>query len=136
MQPGSFSQQIGKFGTKTSAKIERVRKGVIIKLFNSVIKSTPVDKGRCRANWNVSNQQPDKQTSELVDPTGNLTTSKITDFVLKTSPGDKIFLTNSLPYAEPLEHGHSGQHPEGMVRVNVARFNGIIKIQLAEDPTT
>jgi hypothetical protein len=44
-----------------------------------------------------------------------------------------VFLTNSVPYAWAIEHGHSGQAPQGMVRVNVARFKRLIAEQLRKE---
>ena len=34
---------------------------------------------------------------------------------------------NNLPYAVPIENGHSRQKPEGMVAVTVAEWPGIVK---------
>jgi hypothetical protein len=33
---------------------------------------------------------------------------------------------NNLPYAVPLEYGHSKQAPGGMVRITLARFQQIV----------
>ena len=42
------------------------------------------------------------------------------------TPGQMAYIINNLPYAIPLEFGHSTQAPGGMVRVTVARFQRIV----------
>ncbi|MNT90915.1 hypothetical protein D3C72_2319290 [compost metagenome] len=41
--------------------------------------------------------------------------------------GQMAYLINNLPYAIPLEFGHSNQAPNGMVRVTIARFQQIVE---------
>ena len=41
--------------------------------------------------------------------------------------GDTAYLVNNLPYAVPLEYGHSSQAPAGMVRVTIAEFQQIVE---------
>ena len=41
--------------------------------------------------------------------------------------GAFAYIINNLPYAIPLEFGHSTQAPGGMVRVTVARFQQIVQ---------
>ena len=40
--------------------------------------------------------------------------------------GQVAFIVNNLPYAIPLEYGHSTQAPNGMVRITVERFQQIV----------
>ncbi|MNJ81742.1 hypothetical protein D3C77_807050 [compost metagenome] len=40
--------------------------------------------------------------------------------------GQTAFIVNNLPYAIPLEYGHSSQAPAGMVRVTLANFQRIV----------
>jgi hypothetical protein len=41
--------------------------------------------------------------------------------------GSVTYMTNNLPYAIPIEYGHSKQSPAGMVRINVARVAETMK---------
>jgi hypothetical protein len=43
-----------------------------------------------------------------------------------------IFITSNLPYMEALENGHSGQAPNGMVRITVAEIAAEIDSMLAD----
>jgi hypothetical protein len=64
--------------------------------------------------------------SDEVDPSGRKSTARIVDGAIEFKAGDTAYITNSLPYAIPLEFGHSQQAPGGMVRITVARFQQIV----------
>ncbi|MEX5531442.1 hypothetical protein [Pseudomonas syringae] len=83
--------------------------------------------GRFRGNWMFGIGAPDGTTTEEVDPTGSKSTARIVNGVLEFHAGDVAYITNSLPYAIPLEFGHSTQAPGGMVRITVARFQQIVE---------
>jgi hypothetical protein len=82
--------------------------------------------GRFRGNWMFSIGSPDNTTTEEVDPSGRKSTARIVDGAIEFKAGDTAYITNSLPYAIPLEFGHSQQAPGGMVRITVARFQQIV----------
>lgn len=144
----SFSQDISKFGVGAVDKIQRVRRGVTLKLMTSVIMDTPVLTGRLRANWRLSAQQPnfnervgfDASRQEAAAAKGttipNHTQAAINEVQegIEASTGDGLlFLTNNLPYAHRIEFdGWSKKSPEGMVRRNVVRFGRLIKVYVGE----
>lgn len=82
--------------------------------------------GRFRGNWMFSIGSPDTSTTEEVDPSGSKSTARIVSGAIEFKAGDTAFITNSLPYAIPLEYGHSQQAPGGMVRITLARFQQIV----------
>lgn len=82
--------------------------------------------GRFRGNWMFSIGRPDNTTTDEVDPSGRKSTARIVDGAIEFKAGDTAYITNSLPYAIPLEFGHSHQVPGGMVRITVARFQQIV----------
>ena len=82
--------------------------------------------GRFRGNWMFSIGSPDNTTSDEVDPSGRNASARITNGALEFKAGETAYITNSLPYAIPLEYGHSTQAPGGMVRITVARFQQIV----------
>jgi hypothetical protein len=43
-----------------------------------------------------------------------------------------IWLMNNLPYAQPLEYGHSSQAPAGMVRISVIEVQMFISKAISE----
>lgn len=95
----SFSSDIAKFNKKTEEKSLKVFRAVGFEMFGRIVKRTPVDTGRLRNNW------------------------QITDGV---KLGDKLFITNNLPYAKRIEDGYSAQAPAGMVKVTVNEFKSIV----------
>ena len=50
----NFTLDMSKFANKSLGEIEQVVRKTAIDLTTSIIKSTPVDTGRARANWFVS----------------------------------------------------------------------------------
>ena len=86
---------------------------------------SPVDTGRFRANWMVGIGGADETTTD----------STVNDAVMRGSiilsayrDLKQIHLSNNLPYAAALEHGHSMQAPLGVAEISVAEieehFNG------------
>lgn len=129
--PGNFSAQIARFGKGAVDKIERVRRGVVLKLFTAVVMDTPVLTGRLRGNWRVSEGQPVLDTLDRVDPAGGAVLAEVGATVVKSKGDTTLFLSNSLPYAQRIEYdgwSHT-KAPEGMVRRNVARFNNLITVE-------
>lgn len=87
--------------------------------------------GRFKGNWIVSVNGRRNDTRDVVDPSGELS-MKVGEGLLKYARGgDVIYIQNNVPYALPLEFGHSKQAPAGMVRLTVARFRNFIDTAVA-----
>ena len=129
----SFSAQIASFGERASKKIQDVRKGVTIKLFSAVIRDTPVDTGRLRANWQLTVGSPATGTLNEEAPNKAGLSIQEAQAVNQTDGDTPIFLANNLPYAAGIEYeGRSKvKAPEGMVRRNVVRFGRLIQVEVA-----
>lgn len=98
---------------------------IALELLKKVTMKSPVDTGRFRANWMVGIGGADETTTE----------STVNDAMMRGSivltayrALKQIFITNNLPYAAALEHGHSQQAPLGVAEISVAEieahFNG------------
>lgn len=98
-----------------------LKQAAAIELFTGVILASPVDTGRFRANWNFSTGRPDLTMTEQADPSGRQAIHAATNGVIASTLESRLYLSNNLPYAIPLEMGYSKQAPEGMVRKNLAR---------------
>lgn len=83
--------------------------------------------GRFRANWHLSIGVVENITFDEVDPSGTETIAALVAAISDFTAGQMVYLINNLPYAIPLEFGHSTQAPSGMVRVTVARFQQIVQ---------
>lgn len=82
--------------------------------------------GQFRGNWQFSIGAPADGVLDQVDPGGNVTLAKLKLQVEQLTIGQTAYIVNNLPYAVPLEYGHSKQAPGGMVRITLARFQQIV----------
>jgi hypothetical protein len=122
----SFSSDIGRWSDKTLEKAEKVQKGAALSVFSEIVRKTPVDQGRARANWQVDLNDVDRGIVEANDPTGSKTIAEGSKTIGESELGDTIAISNNLPYIEPLENGSSTQAPNGMVKTTVKRFKRIV----------
>lgn len=118
----SFADDIRKFAEKTKLNLELVHRKVVLDLTYSVIEMSPVKTGRFRNNWNIAYGSPNTGTTEnTFQPFG-----RVYQEAQQLKPGGVVYITNSLPYAIPLEYGWSQQAPEGMVRVTIRNYEQYI----------
>ena len=82
--------------------------------------------GRFRGNWQFSIDSPADGELDAVDPSGNAAVAALRAQVSGLTIGQMAYIVNNLPYAIPLEYGHSKQAPHGMVRVTLANFQRIV----------
>lgn len=82
--------------------------------------------GRFRANWHISLDVVENVTFDETDANGAETIASLIAGLSDFKPGQMAYIINNLPYAIPLEYGHSTQAPNGMVRVTLARFQQIV----------
>lgn len=144
---GSFGDQLRQFAEQSKENAVLVVKKVGIDMLASVVDGSPVGDpdlwkskppegyvgGRFRANWQVGIGRPAAGEIDAVDDSGSATKAAGMNVVMQFGEGDSaIFITNNLPYAIPLEYGHSTQAPGGMVRVTVAKFQGFVEQAAAE----
>lgn len=109
----------------TDTIIRRFALGVLTR----VIRSSPVDTGRFRSNWQVSFDRPTIQSLNTTDRIGTQTIAQgareISRFDLRSN--NSLFITSNLPYSVFLEMGGSTQAPNGVagmsVREEVNAFN-------------
>lgn len=135
-----FAETIRLFAEQTDLKAQRITQSVQKEVVISVIKSSPVDSGAFRMNWQGSREQPVNSILTGTDPSG---AKAISAAIAQTFGGDgKFYLSNSLSYGPKLEYGlynhatskttsdgFSSQAPAGMVRVNLARITNNLRSQ-------
>lgn len=136
-----FTIALQKFAKDAPEKAQEIARKVSIELLKSVVLKSPVGNpslwknpapagyvgGRFRANWNVGIGSIDLNIGAPPDKTGQRAIAKGTGEILASEAGQDIYITNSLPYAQRLEYeGWSSQAPQGMVRITIAQFNGIV----------
>ena len=147
----SFTSDIQKFAEKSGKSVEKIRRGVIIKLFTAIIKDTPVGNPD---DWNISEAQKvairatgymggmlraNWQTTAGLPAEGQISSTDENTAIAKIQtnlgePEQDVFMVNNLPYVLPVEYdGHSHtKAPAGMVRKNVIRFQKLIREQTSK----
>ncbi|WP_432755362.1 HK97 gp10 family phage protein [Pseudomonas sp. WMBT8] len=95
---------------------------IAMAMLNEIVLRSPVDTGRFRGNNIVSVGAPVYTSTVNVDPTGAETINQGLSAMTGLEPFTQVFIQNNLPYAVPLEDGHSKQAPAGIYAVS---FNGV-----------
>jgi hypothetical protein len=90
--------------------------------------------GRFRGNWQVTIGSVPAGPVDLIDANGGPTIARGAAELAGFKAGPTIYLTNNVPYAIPLEYGHSTQAPAGVVRITVAEFQQIVEEQARSIP--
>lgn len=96
--------------------IEDVIAKMALSTFSSVVLATPVDTGRARGNWQPSFGSPATSATNNTDKGGGTTIASGSGLFARYEFGEKIFLTNNVPYIQRLNEGHSKQAPAGFVQ--------------------
>lgn len=135
----TFEQQMEKIIKDREEKALNIFRAIALQLFDRVIRRTPVDTGRARANWNAAIDNPDMSTTDATPDEGSGATApaasrasneanrKAQSKALVADLGDTLYLTNNLPYISALEYGYSNQAPRGMVRVTVSELKQVLR---------
>ena len=128
----SFAKDFERFAKLTNASLDETGRAIVLELFGSVIKDTPVDTGRARGNWQTSMDSP--ATGEIDRKGEGPALAEVSQQAASFGAGKVIYLTNNLPYIYRLEYlGWSQQSPDGMARKNVARIQSIVRKAVAEN---
>lgn len=140
----SFALDVKAFCDKAKKNPEIVMRQVSLKLFSAIIKASPVDTGRFRMNWQASGSAPASGATVATDQSGGKAISAVAEYVLKAPDWHEFTLANNLPYANVIEFGgyqgdgpntvggFSKQAPQGVVRVNITRFNALLEQEAAK----
>jgi uncharacterized protein CbrC (UPF0167 family) len=118
----SFTGDLSKFTDAVEKNHNTVVKKVSFDMASKIIKRTPVDTGRAKANWHVELNNQRMFTTDDTDTRGASTIAEAASEINKVKIGDSVYITNNLPYIEELENGSSQQAPAGMVKVTAAEF--------------
>jgi hypothetical protein len=127
-----FAADLNALCARAGDKAELVVRKTALELQSGMIEMSPVDTGRFKGNWQVgiggvnpaANDEPDKSGASVLGRT---------QVALATwKPGQSIWLTNSLAYAQRLEDGSSRQAPSGMVKLTVQSYAEALKKAVQE----
>lgn len=127
-----WSLDLTKYANGAKLKIKKVRVNYAFALYSSIVKKTPVDTGRARANWNVSVGKDDTSTTDEKKKTG--LKHKITE--INPNGDESIFISNNLPYITKLEYGGYSKKSKSGKTVNgysKKAANGMVGVTLANN---
>lgn len=122
----SFSGSIKNFTLKHGLAVNAIVRETTTTLFARIVTETPVDTGAAKGNWRASVGAPENGTTDRLDPGGAMAMAEI-EAKTPQEAGHEVFISNSLPYIESLERGHSQQAPAGFVRANMDRAPKIVE---------
>ena len=128
-----WSLDISKYAEKKGVEIKEVRKSYAYALYSSIVRKTPVDTGRARANWNISVGSPDESTTEETRRS-----PKSKDSMPDPQGDEPIYICNNLSYITKLEYGGYPNQPEKDGGKTVGGFskqapNGMVGVTLANN---
>lgn len=126
-----LSQNLEAVDAATRKALDQFLYELILEVRWRVAMRTPVLTGRLRGNWRVGINQPDTYSDvDFFDPTGEQGQAEAKEIARNAKAGDTIYISNALPYAGPIERGHSKKAPQGMLHVTAAEMPFIVE-QLA-----
>lgn len=117
-----FNEALNRAAKELEADIADIVRVTAFKIERKCVERTPVDTGRARASWNISEEYADLK----VAPEGNHgmpppSSGGVKGGAVGGISGKKpIFISNNLEYIVPLEFGHSKQAPNGMAALAIA----------------
>lgn len=114
-----FQAQLKAFADAIRVAPATVVKKVTFDLWRSITARTPVDTGRARANWFVTEGQPSTQMDEHKGAKTGQVPAPAPPDVSGITGEEPVYIINNLPYIEALENGHSKQAPNGMVKLAI-----------------
>ena len=121
----SFASDVAKYAKLAGASVDETGRAIVLELFGSVIKDTPVKSGRAKGNWQTTIGSPASGTTDRLGEAEAL--ADVSQQTASFGAGKVIYLSNNLPYIYRLEYdGWSQQAPGGMLRKNVARIQSIV----------
>lgn len=121
-----FSLDIGAWAKKQKQYVDVTIQQTCFNLFSRIIYASPVDTGLFRGNWQVTTNYIPEGELNVFDKTCSIAIGQLNEKVPTFKAGQRIYLTNNLPYARMLEYGHSKQAPNGMIRVTLLSFKAIV----------
>ncbi len=108
----NFSNLGKVIGVAIETESEEQYKAFALDVFGEVLKNTPVDTGRARANWHIQTHRADYSLDQ------GQTANEMSLLNAKDLPD--IYISNGLDYVEALDDGYSKQAPNGIINPALA----------------
>jgi len=111
--------------------VTRIARQAAMAIDRELVYGTPVDKGVARSNWIGSNGTPFADVipayapgkklgiGERANAEAAIAQAKTAINTFQAGKGQKLYLTNNVPYIGRLNNGHSKQAPAGFIQKGV-----------------
>ncbi|CAL1778350.1 tail completion or Neck1 protein [Acinetobacter phage vB_AbaS_Silvergun] len=130
---GSFTAQLQQFADETIERADSIFRDVVMSMAGVIVRLSPVDTGNFKGAWRLSIDGYDSTVPETPDKQGGEVLARMLAEVGDLTFGQAAYLQNNLPYAVPLEFGHSTQAPTGIVRIAQAQFQQLVQQAIREN---
>jgi hypothetical protein len=117
-----FQMGLSRFKSDIDVNVGKLHRAVALEGLKGVVRMTPVDTGRARANWQVTQDVPATSEVDGEDKGGGRTIAAGSGAIAGAPPYSVTYIANNLPYIETLEDGGSTQAPNGMLNVTYQRL--------------
>ena len=131
MAKSTFGDDFDNFTIDFIDGCEEAVRATAIQTWAAIIKSSPVDEGRFRANWFATGKTPSVKVTNKTDYSGSGAISNATQSVLTIKDWSEFNLTNNLPYAPVIEYGLYGDGPETISGYSKQAPRGVVGINIA-----
>jgi hypothetical protein len=128
----SFALDVSKWVEKAKGRADGVVRKVAFDMGAQIVDKSPVDTGRFRGNWFMGVDVRPSVSTEDTDKTGEKTTARMKLLGPQIFAGSVVYVANNLAYSMKLETGYSKKAPQGMVRVTVENYPGVVEQAVAE----
>ncbi len=128
MTSREFALEIDREFAELMGGVHRAVEFLGIEAVKRVVMKSPVDKGQFRGSWTATIGAVDTSTPGTFDTTGSPTIARAVGSLAAYSAVEgfpSIYLQSNVVHAQPLEDGHSGQAPGGVVGITVAELAAI-----------
>lgn len=132
-----FQGDIEKWIKQVKSGLDDVIREFVKAVHADLVKGSPVDTGRFRANWQITYNHIPMYALNEYDKSGNATIAAgiRTANVLPLGRGGAvttIYFSNMLIYANALEYGHSQQAPAGVLGLVAVRLRSYMAEAIIE----
>lgn len=122
VSPQQFADSLHELSKRIVDNVDAGWRATVLAVDQAVVVATPVDTGRARSNWRVSTDKTEDIFEAFAKGVSGSTASANTQAALdqgaeavKQATGDVMYISNNLPYIQPLNDGSSAQAPAGFV---------------------
>jgi len=138
-----FNREVTQFARSIPGKVTVMQKKIVLEALLRLVEKTPVDTGRARGNWQATigspaegqvggdwpkTGGPPKTERPPLRPEDKQVIAKGLAAIAGLPPFQVVWISNNIDYIEELEHGHSGQSPEGMLAITIEELRNMFTV--------